>query len=63
MSKVKVVFWSGSGNTQAMADAVANGIKSAGASIIDGEGVIANNAPDDDAVSQCEDLGRQLAQA
>ena len=31
MSKVKVVFWSGSGNTQAMADAVANGIKSAGA--------------------------------
>jgi flavodoxin short chain len=143
MSKVKVVFWSGSGNTQAMADAVANGIKSAGAEaeattfdslspsdaanesvsafgcpamgaevleegtvepfmadyetkcsgkkvallgsygwgdgqwmrdwqdrlvaagafIIGGEGVIANNAPDDDAVSQCENLGRQLAQA
>ena len=35
----------------------------AGASIIGGEGVIANNAPDDDAISQCEDLGRQLAQA
>ena len=33
------------------------------ASIIGGEGVIANNAPDDNAVSQCEDLGRQLAQA
>jgi flavodoxin short chain len=143
MSKVKVVFWSGSGNTQAMADAVANGIRSAGAeaevtsfsslspsdaaneaviafgcpamgaevleegtvepfmtdyetkcsgkkvalfgsygwgdgqwmrdwqdrlvaagaSIIGGEGVIANNAPDDDAISQCEDLGRALAQA
>ncbi|WP_026652386.1 flavodoxin [Butyrivibrio proteoclasticus] len=143
MSKVKVVFWSGSGNTQAMADAVANGVKSAGgeaevltfdsisvndvandsviafgcpamgaevleegtvepfmetyetrcsgkkialfgsygwgdgqwmrdwqdrlkaagASIIGGEGVIANNAPDDAAVSQCEDLGRMLAQA
>ena len=30
MSKVKVVYWSGSGNTQAMADAVANGITSAG---------------------------------
>ena len=27
MSKVKVVFWSGSGNTQAMADAVANGMQ------------------------------------
>ena len=58
MSKVKVVYWSGSGNTQAMADAVASGIKSVG-----GEGVIANSAPDDDAISQCEDLGRQLAQA
>ena len=143
MSKVKVIFWSGSGNTQAMADAVASGINSAGgeaeiasfssispadaanepviafgcpamgaevleegtvepfiadyetkcsgkkvalfgsygwgdgqwmrdwqdrlvaagASIIGGEGVIANNAPDDDAISQCEDLGRMLAQA
>ena len=143
MNKVKVIFWSGSGNTQAMADAVANGIKSAGgeaqvltfdsvnpsdvandsviafgcpamgaevleeytvepfmeayeskcngkkialfgsygwgdgqwmrdwvdrlvacgASIIGGEGVIANNAPDDAAVSECEDLGRMLAQA
>ncbi|SDB66982.1 flavodoxin [Butyrivibrio sp. INlla16] len=143
MSKVKVIFWSGSGNTQAMADAVANGITgaggeaevasfssispadaasesviafgcpamgaevleesivepfmadyetkcsgkkvalfgsygwgdgqwmrdwqdrlvAAGASIIGGEGVIANNAPDDDAISQCEELGRMLAQA
>ncbi len=143
MSKVKVVFWTGSGNTQAMADAVANGINgaggeaelttfdaitpddaaadaviafgcpamgaevleegtvepfmseyetkcsgkkvalfgsygwgdgqwmrdwqdrltSAGATIIGGEGVIANNAPDDEAVSACEDLGRALAQA
>ena len=143
MSKVKVVFWSGSGNTQAMADAVASGINgagkeaeittfdaitpdqaaadsviafgcpamgaevleestvepfmaeyetkcsgkkvalfgsygwgdgqwmrdwqdrltSAGAQIIGGEGVIANSAPDADAVAACEDIGRQLAQA
>ena len=143
MSKVKVLFWSGSGNTQSMADAVATGIKNAGseaevesfdsispdeaakesviafgcpamgaevleegtvepfmaeyetkcggkkialfgsygwgdgqwmrdwqerlenagATIIGGEGVIANNAPDDEAIMQCEDLGRQLAQA
>ena len=143
MSKVKVVFWSGSGNTQAMADAVANGITSAGgeaevitfdsispsdaanesviafgcpamgaevleegtvepfmseyenrcsgkkialfgsygwgdgqwmrdwqdrltsagATILGGEGVIANSAPDAGAVAQCEDLGRMLAQA
>ena len=143
MSKVKVLFWTGSGNTQAMADAVANGINaaggeaevltfdaisvadaakesviafrcpamgaevleegtvepfmaeyegfasgkkialfgsygwgdgqwmrdwqdrltSAGATIIGGEGVMANGAPDADAVSALEDLGRQLAQA
>ena len=143
MSNVKVVFWTGSGNTQAMADAVANGINgagaqaevttfdaitpdqaaaeaviafgcpamgaevleegtvepfmaeyetkcsgkkvalfgsygwgdgqwmrdwaerltNAGATIVGGEGVIANNAPDDEAVAALEDLGRQLAQA
>lgn len=143
MNKVKVVFWSGSGNTQAMADAVANGINGAGgqaevttfdaittdqaaaeaviafgcpamgaevleegtvepfmaeyetkcsgkkvalfgsygwgdgqwmrdwqdrlvaggATIIGGEGVIANNAPDDTAIAALEDLGRALAQA
>ena len=143
MNKVKVVFWSGTGNTEAMAGAVANGVKSAGgeaelisfdsisvsdvagesviafgcpamgaevleegtvepfmadyenkcsgkkialfgsygwgdgqwmrdwvdrltaggASIIGGEGVIANSAPGDEAISQCEELGRALAQA
>ena len=31
MSKVAVVFWSGTGNTQAMADAVLEGAKEAGA--------------------------------
>ena len=143
MSSVKVVYWTGSGNTQAMADSVANGINGAGgqaevttfdaitpdqaaaeaviafgcpamgaevleegtvepfmaeyetkcsgkkvalfgsygwgdgqwmrdwqdrlvaggATIIGGEGVIANNAPDDTAVAALEDLGRALAQA
>ncbi|MBQ9156533.1 MAG: flavodoxin [Eubacterium sp.] len=33
----------------------------AGASIIGGEGVICNEAPDDDAVEACKELGRQLA--
>lgn len=31
MSKVAVVFWSGTGNTEAMADAVAEGAKAVGA--------------------------------
>lgn len=33
MSKVAIVFWSGTGNTQAMADAVASGAKDAGAEV------------------------------
>jgi len=33
MSKVAVVFWSGTGNTEAMADAVADGAKAAGAEV------------------------------
>lgn len=33
MSKVAVVYWSGSGNTQAMAEAVADGAKKAGAEV------------------------------
>ena len=30
MSKVAVIYWSGTGNTAAMADAVAQGVESAG---------------------------------
>ncbi len=33
MKKVAVVFWSGTGNTEAMADAVAAGAQAAGASV------------------------------
>ena len=33
MSKVAVVFWSGTGNTEGMADAVAQGARGAGASV------------------------------
>ena len=33
MSKVAVVYWSGTGNTMAMADAVAEGAKSAGVEV------------------------------
>ncbi len=143
MADIKVVFWSGTGNTQAMAEAVARGIQSAGAtadiklftdlsvdelaaddkfalgcpamgaeqleegdvepffaelesklngkkvalfgsygwgsgewmdewvnrvqtaggSVVNGAGVIANNAPDDAALAECEALGQALANA
>ena len=33
MSKVAVVYWSGTGNTESMADAVAQGARGAGASV------------------------------
>ena len=122
MSKIQVVYWTQSGNTQAMAEAVGRGIEaagkeaevvdvstadmdalkassvfamgcpamgaegkkialfgsygwgdgqwmrdwvdrmtSAGATVINGEGVICQEAPDDDAVAACESLGKQLA--
>lgn len=141
MSKVAVIYWSGTGNTQQMADAVAEGAKGAGAevsvfsvseisaadaaaydhlalgcpamggevleesefepffselegslsgkkvvlfgsydwgdgqwmrdweermtgagaTVVGGEGVICQEAPDDDAIAQCKALGKQLA--
>lgn len=36
-------------------------MRSAGANLISGEGVICQEAPDDAAVAQCEALGEQLA--
>ena len=104
MDKVTVVYWSQSGNTQAMAEAVGEGIKeagkeaevisvdaaafvsgkkiglfgsygwgvgqwmrdweermkAAGAEIVTGAGVICNDAPDDEAVASCKNLGKEL---
>lgn len=33
MSKIAVVYWSGTGNTEAMANLIADGIKEAGAEV------------------------------
>lgn len=60
MSKVAVVFWSGTGNTEAMAEAVAAGARGAGA-VLAVESVMANEAPDDEAVAACKALGAALA--
>ena len=105
MSKVAVVYWSGTGNTEAMAMAVAEGAKGKGAEVSvitagdcegrlsgknialfgsygwgDGEwmrswesrcnddganlacdSVICNEAPGDDALAACRELGASLA--
>lgn len=45
MSKLNVVFWSQSGNTEAMANAVADGAKEAGA---DAEAIYVGDASEDD---------------
>ena len=39
----------------------ADRVKAAGAEVVGGEGLIANNAPDDDALAKCRELGKQLA--
>ena len=46
MSKVKIIYWSGTGNTQKMAEAV--------------ESVIANGEPSENVVSELKALGRAL---
>lgn len=73
MSKIAIVYWSGTGNTEAMAEAVAEGVKSAGAEaevipaadfsaarMENFDAVICNEAPDDDAVAACKALGAAL---
>lgn len=52
IKNVAVVFWTGTGNTEVMANAVAEGAAAAGA-----------EAPDDEAVEACQALGRALAEA
>ena len=38
----------------------ADRVKAAGAEVVGGEGLIANNTPDDDALAKCKALGEQL---
>ena len=107
---ISVVYWSGTGNTQAMAEAVAEGIreagadaavmevseadageplvsgkkillfgsygwgdgewmrdwaqrmKEAGAVLVREEGIIANEAPDEETLEECRAAGKELAE-
>ena len=108
MSKINVVYWSQTGNTEQMAEAIGKGItqaggeavvsevsaispdalkdenvfalgsygwgdgewmrdwvermQNAGAEIVNGEGLICQEAPDDEVLAACEELGKQLVQ-
>lgn len=59
MSKVAVVYWTGTGNTGMMAEGVAEGAKADGAKVAGM--VTCQNAPDDGALEECRALGRALA--
>ena len=49
MSKIKVVYWSSTGNTETMAQAIAKGIESAGseAELLEADNVSAEDLKDD----------------
>ena len=59
MSKIAVVYWSGTGNTEAMANAIADGARNAGAELAC-DSVICQDAPDDEAEANCRSLGAAL---
>ncbi len=61
IKNVAVVFWTGTGNTEAMANAVAEGAAAAGA---EARAIsVADFSADDEAVEACQALGRALAEA
>ena len=72
MNNVAVIYWSGTGNTTAMAEAVAKGCSgklfpsdqfdAAGANRVC-DSVICMEAPDAEAQAACEKLGAALADA
>ena len=61
MSKVGIIYWSSTGNTEAMAQAVEEGAKAAGAELVEDEALICNNTPDDEGLEACRELGGKLA--
>ena len=58
--KTIVVFASNTGNTAAMAAAICEGARATGATLVNGQGVIAQLTPDSTALEECRALGAQL---
>lgn len=62
MSKIAVVYWSGTGNTEAMANAVAEGARNAGATVemFTADGFSASRMDDFDAIAfGCPSMGAE----
>ena len=62
MSKIAVVYWSGTGNTEAMANAVADGARNAGASVevFTADGFSASRMDNFDAIAfGCPSMGAE----
>ncbi len=59
--KIAVVYWSGTGNTEAMADALANGAKEAGAEVVTATSDDFSNVDGFDAVAfGCPAMGSEV---
>ena len=62
MSKIAVVYWSGTGNTEAMANAIADGARNAGATVemFTADGFSASRMDDFDAIAfGCPSMGAE----
>ena len=62
MSKIAVVYWSGTGNTEAMANAIADGARNAGAAVemFTADGFSASKMDDFDAIAfGCPSMGAE----
>lgn len=59
MDKIYVVYWSQSGNAQAMAEAVGAGIKEAGKEAVVAD--VSSASVDELKNAECSNLGKQLA--
>ena len=61
MAQITIVYYSETGNTEAMASMVAKGVE-AGAEVLGGEDAICCDAPDDEAEEKLVELGKKLAE-
>ena len=62
MSKIAVVYWSGTGNTEAMANAIADGVRNAGATVemFTADGFSASRMDNFDAIAfGCPSMGAE----
>lgn len=58
--KSAVIYWSGTGNTEMMAKAIAEGAEAELFSVSKFKGLIINETPSDDDLAKCKEFGENL---